>query len=284
MVFIVVSFTIQVASGIDKKPSEDINRACIVRFLQIRGKLEQTIQSSTAPANLCRILLPLVYANHSERLCLKLWETKSVSAECVFELLKKSEFIDLELTYEIYIRAKHISKNIKKRRILEITNKQREILVKSAKTCRSDETYGGIFDDILGIGSSLIVKQEDFCLLNYVLENKFIFVSNVSKNPFSIDPTLVDCVFIVTRSREENERKLKEAFRLRKYSEEAILCLMQTYNDEKIFGWNLAKDFLLKLNMADSVRRAEDWRISKILSDFNMKSSNCLYSFNWTLF
>lgn len=279
-----VSFVLRVAGGTVKTSSEDLNRACIIRFLQIRGKLEEDLRSAPAPSNLCRILLPLIYANQSEKLCLKLFETKNVKANCVFESLKNSEFIDLELKLEIYSKARNVAKNVKKKKVYDVMRLQREILMNTSKACRSDATYGGVFDEILGINSSLIAMQENFCLLKHVLENKFIFVSSINKNQHDIDTSSIDCLAVVTRFQNESDQKLLEAFRKRKYSADAIICLLNLFHDEKIFGWNLAKDFLYKLNISDSVRRAEDWRISKTLSDFSKKSSNCLYSFNWSLF
>jgi hypothetical protein len=281
-----VSFLIHVSSAGDVKKapvtSDDFNRACLIRFLQIRGKLDENIEASTAPANLCRILLPLVYANHSERLCLRLWETKSVRAECVFETLKQFEFIDLELTLEIYKRTKHIGKRRKK--IYENIKAQREALVSTAKTCKSDYTYGGLFDAIMGINSSLIALHREHCLLRYTTDHRFLDLPYSNLSPRDIDFTNVQCTPIVAQCQEENEDRLMEAFKNRKYSSDAISCLLEKYRTERIFWWNTAKDLLFKLKISEYVKRAEDWRISKMLSDFNKVSVNCLYAFNWSLF
>ncbi|CRL02762.1 CLUMA_CG016116, isoform A [Clunio marinus] len=248
------------------------------------SKFEESFQTTPAPAELCRILLPLVYANHSEKLCLRLWETKNVKADCVFERMKNSGFIDLELKFEIYTNSNHLSNINRRKRISEVMREQREILINTAKTCKSDPTYGGLFDEILGINSSIIFMQENNCLLKYVIENKFLYVHSVNTNLKNIDTSKVECSTFILKRQNETEEKLLEAFRKRQYSSEAIVCLLQKYHDEKIFGWNVAKSFLFKLNISDSARKSEDWRISKILSDFNKKSSNCLYSFNWSLF
>lgn len=282
--FVLVSFLFQVAIANDRKVKEDINRACLVRFLQIKGKLDESFESSAAPPDLCRILLPLIYANHSEKLCLSLYETKSVKADCVFEKLKNSEFIDLEFKFEIYARSKRLNKDEKKKANAETTTILRNILYMAAIECRSDETYGGLFDEILGINSSLIVLQENYCLVQYLVQNKFIFASRAFSNFKDIDTSNLDCLPIIRKHQEENEQKLLEAFKKRKYSGEAIACLLEKYQDEKVFGWNMAKSFIFKLDLSDNARRSEDWRISKILSDFNRKSSNCLFTLNWNLF
>lgn len=277
-------FLVNYSSGSVRNSCEDLNRACLIRFFQIRGKLDESVISSPAPSELCRVLLPSIYANRSEQLCLKLWETKSVKAGCIFETLKKSEFIDLELKLDIYANAKGFGRSARRRKIYEATRHQREILVKAAKCCRSDPTYGGLFDGILGINSSVIILHESYCLVKYVLENKFISLSNINANPKSIDVSAINCLVIVTRFQENNKQKLLEAFRKRKYSPEAITCLIGKYHNEKIFGWNLARHILTRLNIVESDRRSEDWRISKALSEFNKQSSNCLHSFNWTHF
>lgn len=279
-----VSFLFQLSIANERKVKDDINRACLVRFLQIKGKLDESFDSSAAPPELCRILLPLIYANHSEKLSMRLWETKSVKADCVFEKLNNSEFIDLELKLEIYKRSKRLNDNDKRKGVSETSANLRNILQLAANDCKSDATYGGLFDEILGINSSLITLQENYCLVQFLLQNKFLFGSRKLANPMDIDISTIDCLPVIIKVQDENERKLLEAFRKRKYSGEAIECLLEKYNDEKVFGWNLAKSFLFKLNLSDNVRRSEDWRISKILSDFNKKSSNCLYTLNWALF
>lgn len=282
---IIFTFLIQISNGdVRKSENDDLNRACIIRFLQIRGKIEEKIHTSPAPADLCRILLPLVYANHSERLCLKLWETKSIKAQCVFETLKKLEFIDLELKFEVYSKSKYYLKIEKRKKLHEVITAQREALTSTAKICKSDYTYGGLFDEILGINSSLIALQREYCLLKYALENKFLDLRYVNPNPRRIETSGIACMSIVIQTQNEREERLIDAFKDRKYSSEAITCLLDKYKDQRIFGWNLAKDFLHKLNVSENIKRFEDWRISKILSDFNKISSNCLYSFNWSLF
>jgi hypothetical protein len=275
------------AGEVRKAPvSDDLNRACIIRFLQIRGKLDESVQSSPAPADLCRILLPLVYANHSERLCLRLWETKSVKAECVFETLKTFEFIDLELKFEIYSKTKNMVKLVRRKKIYEIVKAQREALTSTAKTCRSDYTYGGLFDEILGINSSLIALQKEHCLIKYATDNRFLDLPymRLSSRDINIDVVNIQCASIIAQCQDESEERLMEAFKNRKYSSDAITCLLEKYKTERIFGWNLAKDLLFKLNISEHVKRSEDWRISKSLSDFNKVSANCLYAFNWSLF
>jgi hypothetical protein len=233
---------------------------------------------------MCRILLPLIYANHSERLCLKLWETKSIKAECVFETLKQFEFIDLELKFEVYGKSKHL-KAIEKRKFLyDIIKEQREALLKTARICASDFTYGGLFDEILGINSSLIALQKEYCLVKYALQNKFLDVRNANLNPHGISSANLVCATIVVQSQNEKEDRLMEAFRNRNYSSDAIKCLIEKYKDERVFGWNLAKDLVFKLRVSDSIKRSEDWRISKKISEFNEKAKNCLFSFNWSLF
>lgn len=288
---LLISLLLQLTNGDVKKSqqqqqqsNDDLNRACIIRFLQIKGKMDVNIQSSSAPADLCRILLPLVYANHSERLCLRLWDMKIVKAECVFETLKKFEYVDLELKYEVYSKLKNLPKNDKRMRLYDIINKQRDALMKTAKLCKSDFTYGGLFDEILGINSSLIALQKEYCLLKYAIDNRFLDVRTINLNPRNIDTVNIQCVSIIVQCQDETKERLMEAFKHRRYSSDAITCLLEKYKDERIFGWNLAKDLLHKLKINENVKHAEDWRISKVLSDFNKISSNCLFSFNWSLF
>lgn len=267
----------------DKKFSEDLNQACIIRFLQIRGKIDNFLKIQ-APSDICRILLPLIYANHSEKLCLRLWESKTVKASCVFDKLKNSEFIDLELKYEIYSETVTLNRNMKRRRMWEIQRDQRMILSEVSNSCKSDPNFGGVFDDILGVNSSSAVVEQNFCMLQYTVQNGFLDIAKEHLNPLNLTQSTVNCVSIISRLSAEKRKVLLDAFRRRKYSNEAITCLLDKYYDERIFGWNLAKDIVSRINLIESVRRSEDLRVSRILADFSRKSINCLYSFNWELF
>lgn len=161
---------------------------------------------------------------------------------------------------------------------------ERDVLLKASDICKSDETYGGLFDDILDIDSSMAAKIRDFCLLKYVVDNKFISLRYVNINPHQIDKSRVQCRPIVSQCQDEAEENLLEALKAREYSADAIECLMYEYREEGIFGWNVAKEFLSKIQINEFSKRSEDFRISKVLSDFNKISSNCLFSFNWSLF
>lgn len=280
-----VSVLFHLTFGLNKNEPLDLSQACIVRFLQIKGQLEDSFQSPLASGDLCRVLLPLIYANHSEKLVLKLWETKSVKARCVFDKLKNSQFIDLELKHEIYSYTKHLTKNVKVRRIYEVMLSQRKLLLDAAKMCKSDRSYGGIFDEVLGIDSSPTLYQEHFCLIKYVVDNRFIgFIPSVHLNLKSININNFDCRSIIETKKRENEQKLLKAFQKNNYSRDAIDCILEKYKNENIFGWNLAKVMLTKLDIILKVRLAEDMKISNVLMQFNRKSTNCLFSFNWELF
>lgn len=276
-----ISSLIEISIGSKKDRSDDLSQSCVVRFLQIKGKLEENYPSSAAPGDLCRVLLPLIYANHSEKLVLKLWEIKTIKARCVFEALKNSEFIELELKLEIFSHSYHLSTNAKRKREYEVMINQRKLLVEIARNCRSDATYGGIFDDILGMNSSLVLLQENYCFQKYAIENRFLQIPNIQLDSNAIN---VECRPVVEKKRKQSERKLTEAFHKNRYSRDAIECLLEKYRHEQIFGWNLAKELLTKLELAPNIRIAEDMRISKKISEFNDKSTNCLFSFNWELF
>lgn len=263
---------------------DDLNHACVIRFLQIRGKIEEDLPSQKAPSELCRILLPLIYANHSERLCVMLWDTKTIKADCVIENLKKNDFIDLQLKYEVYENLKNQSKIEKKRKLEEISRAKRDALINAADVCKSDFSYGGMFDEILGMDRNLKALQREYCLLKYVLDNNFLFMRHVNLNPKRIDTKHLECMPIVVQCQDDAEEKLMRALRARDYSADAINCIIERYRDERIFGWNIAKDFVRKVSGSEEARRSEDFRISKKLSDFGKGASNCIYSFNWSLF
>jgi hypothetical protein len=284
---IIMPFIIGMCDTSDRKLSEDRNYACIIRFLQIKGKLSENFLKVTAPSDICRILLPLVYANQSEKLGMKIYESKNSKAACVFEKLKDSEFIDLELTHEVFLASNMTNKNAMRKKLWEIMRDQRLILERISYECQSDSTFNGVFDEILGINSSLAVLEQNYCLVLYSVENGFLHIPKSSINGTNVTKAeALDCLRAIRKVRSEKQKALHEAFKRRKYSAEAITCLLDKYHDERIFGWNLAKDVVNKININidDKLRRSEDLRLSKILADFSRISTNCLYSFNWELF
>lgn len=280
--FILVSIFLQISNGFSR--SNDLNEACIIRILQIRGKIEEDLPTQEAPSELCRILLPLIYANHSEKLCVMLWETKSIRAECVIEDLMKNDYIDLQLKYEVYEKLQSLSKKDRKNRLDVVRNAKRIILINAADKCKSDFSYGGIFDEILGKNSNLRAHQKEHCLLKYAVESKFLYLRDVNLNPHGIDTRYLECVPILVQCQDDAEEKFMIALMDRQYSADAINCLMERYKDDRIFGYNIALDFLRKMDINVKVKRNEEFRISKIISDYSRMSSNCLFSFNWSLF
>lgn len=276
-----ISCLLEVVNGNKKDKSDDLSYSCIVRFLQIKGKLEDSFPSTSAPSGLCRVLLPLLFANHSEKLVLKLYETKSVKAKCVFDALKNSEFIEFELKLEIFSQARHLTINERRKREYEVMINQRKLLIDTARICRSDSKYGGIFDEILGTNSSLTLLQENYCFQKYAIDNRFMEIPGIQLGSDAIN---VECRKVVETKKRQSERKLTDAFHRNHYSRAAIDCLLEKYRHEQIFGWNLAKELLTKLDFPPNVRIMEEMRISRKISEFNDKSTNCLFSFNWELF
>lgn len=279
-----ISALLEIVSGSRKDKYGDLSQSCIVRFLQIKGRLEDSFPSTLAPAGLCRVMLPLIYANHNEKLELKLYEFKHFRAKCVFEALKNSQFIEMELQLEIFSQTKYLTVNARRKRMNEVIINQRKLLLDTAQSCKSDKTYGGIFDEILDINSSLILMQKNNCFQKYAIENKFLVIPSFHLSSTNLNAVNVECWPVVEAKKRQNERKLTEAFRKNNYSGDTIDCLLEKYRHERIFGWNLAKELLTKLDLPLKVRIAEDMRISRKISEFNDQSRNCLFSFNWELF
>lgn len=277
-----ISIFLQVSQGIIR--SNDLNQACIIRILQIRGKIEEDLPTQEAPSELCRIILPLIYANHSEKLCVMLWETKSIKAECVIEDLLKNDYVDLLLKFEVYEKLQSLSKKDRMKKLEVVRDAKRKILINAADKCKSDFSYGGIFDEILGMDSNLKALQKEYCLLKYAVENKFLSLRDVNLNPDLIDTRYLECKSILVQCQDDAEEKFMIALMDREYSADAINCLMERYKEDRIFGWNIALDFLRKMEINEKIKRNEDFRISKIISDYSKMSSNCIFSFNWSLF
>lgn len=279
---LLVSIFLQISQGISR--TNDLNQACIIRILQIRGKIEEDLPTQEAPPELCRILLPLIYANHSEKLCVMLWETKSIKAECVIEDLMKNDYVDLQLKFEVYEKLQSLSKKDRMKKLDLVIDAKRKLLFNAAEKCKSDFSYGGIFDEILGMNSNLKTLQKEYCLLKYSIENKFLTLRDVNLNPGGIDTRYLECKPILVQCQDDAEEKFMIALMDREYSADAINCLMERYKEDRIFGWNIALDFLRKMEINEKVKRNEDFRISKIISDYSKMSSNCIFSFNWSLF
>lgn len=278
-----LSIFLHISNGVISR-SNDLNQACIIRILQIRGKIEEDLPAQEAPSELCRILLPLIYANYSEKLCVMLWETKSIKAQCVIEDLLKNDYVDLQLKFEVYEKLEKPSKKDREKKLEGVRVAMRDILLNAAEKCKSDFSYGGIFEEILDINSNQKVFQKEYCLLKYVVENKFLIIRNLNINPHGIETRYLECKAILVQCQDDAEEKFMLALMDREYSSDAINCLMERYKEDRIFGWNTALEFLRKLEINEKVKRNEDFRISKMFSDYSKMSSNCIFSFNWSLF
>lgn len=256
---------------IDAVPSNlDAGNACIVQYLKDKNKLEADFPiSANLPTAECRLVMPIIMRVFESALCAKLQETESIKAECVMEEFKNEDALEFMLIQEIIVMTKHMDENDMRQRLEEVREKLRNIFEKTAQTCDSDPTYGGLFDDVLEIkNESLAVLRQNYCFTKFVIESKLIDVKNVDVNPKKISTSDIDCQAMIKERKTEREKKLLETLRNRKLTDEQVQCIMDKFQIERAFDSNLALEVIDQLDVALEVRRKNRENIAKQLENF----------------
>lgn len=128
----------------------------------------------------------------------------------------------------------------KKLKLREIEGKVKAIFSDAAKKCDSDETYGGRFDDELGLS-----PPKNYCVTKYLVENVHTHLLTINLNPENIPTRNLDCDSVVTNVKAYFNKELNDVLEIFKESERN--CIKTGFESEKFVN------YFLMLGVSDSI-------------------------------
>ena len=247
----------------------DVGKDCIAKYLKDRNKLED---SFSVPENIeptCQLLMPIIMKTFEIVLCKKLADKESIKAECVIDGLRHEGALEYMLKQELILMSSELKEDESKLRLEEVKEKLRIIFEETARICKSDPTYAGLFNDILEIkNESLAVLRQDYCFTKFVIESKLIDVQDVDFNPKQIVTSNIDCQTMIKNNRIEREKKLLEAFKNRNITKEQLQCIKDKFQIDRAFDSNLALEVIDQIDVSLEVRKKNRAKIAKQLENF----------------
>lgn len=274
-----VFFVIFVLVSSECKPLKfEVGMACVVQHLKDNNKLEKDFPfPDGVDTSDCQIIMPLLMRVSEDMLRLKLSRKESIKADCVMVEMKKSDGLDYIFIHDVvqWSKGSIEADDIKKYEKFDKTLK--EIFENAAIICESDPSYGGLLDEVVKIkNESLPVLQQNYCFTKYAIESKLIDVEDVDYNPKKIDTSIVDCTVMIKNKKVEKEEKLLDVLRTLKLAPEKIQCVVENFQMDRNFDWNLAFQVIEQLEIPTEVRIRNGEIIAQNLKNLSRSMFVCI--------
>lgn len=265
VIFLVAIF--EIVAGLSNL---DEGNSCIIQYLKNKKKLDDDFPSPSQPdSRKCRVVMPLMLKTFGNALRSRLSEKSDIDVECVMDNFKNSSAMDYMLMREVIPMSKVLENSEVTQMMRNTTKALRKILINSAQKCKFDQSFGGLFDDILGIQNLTIpVLEHNFCFTKYALDNELIEVKHVNINPRRISTTNLDCEEMIERNQIMREKQLLEKINRKNLSHEHVQCILDKYRSEKAFASNIALEVIDILNISYEEKRTNRERVAKQLEHF----------------
>lgn len=250
----------------------DEGNSCIVHYLKNQKKLSAEFPSPIQPDLVkCKIVMALILKNFESALKTKLSDKseEKINVMCIMEHFKNTSAMDYMLMREVIPMSRSLENSEITQKTRNATKVLRKILLSGAKKCASDQSYGGLFDDILGFQNlSLHVLQHNYCYTKYAIDNNLIEVKHFNMNPRRISTTDLDCEEMIDVNQVARERHLLERLNDRRYTKERVQCIMDKYRSEKAFDSNLALEVIDLIHISYEEKRANREKIASLFENF----------------
>lgn len=265
VIFIVAIF--EIVAGLSNL---DEGNSCIIQYLKHKKKLDDDFPSPAKPDSVkCRIVIPLLVKTFGNALKIRLSEKPDMNVDCVMDNFKNSSAMDYMLMREVILMSKDLENSEVTQKMRNSTKALRKILINAAKICKVDQSFDGLFDDILGLQNlSITVLEHNYCFTKYALDNELIEVKHVNINPRRIPTANLDCEEMIEKNQIMREKQLLEKINQKNLSHEQVQCILDKYRSEKAFASNIALEVIDILNISYEEKRTNRMRVAAQLEQF----------------
>lgn len=253
---------------LEKSHGAPINKAkpCIIQYLKDVEKLEQDFPMPNGyNKTYCTSFIELTQSYLEKELRDVL--SKEDEIDCIMQEFAKIALFDYTLKLEVLEEATHMKGEEQKLQIHATTHEVKQISENVAKTCNSNTTYGGFFDEDLGaVNSSKGVNDPQYCFARYVIEHDFIDLKNLKARSENNSTSSIDCEAIVSKERTRIRNSVEGRLKNEKFPNLASSCTMKLFDSEKVFEWGLASKVLegIEVSSADKARNFEVFKEKRV--------------------
>ena len=274
--FVTILILIITGSFVNSDSTDDDTNACMVKILMDKGLLNQDFPYIGHPRT-C-FLLQNILSSMEDGFYTKFDEKEAINADCAKEELKKNNFVFRAMKKEVIESSKLLSRDDINEMLSENKEDMKKILNDAAEACHSDPTWGGIFDEYLGItNSSQAVLENNYCSLKTSIDKKLINIGDFNINPYNIDTTKVDCDAIIESKIAEIDEKLKSEYKKKGLSGRSIDCVVKNFKKSGFYDVTIAIEGLEKNDIDSAVRAHNKDKLSPQLQSGILGLFSCFF-------
>lgn len=257
------------ASAVDSTYHD--GEACLIQYLQTRGKLDAAFKSTVKPSPNCVFAMPLT----------KMVVRKSILEQTAKDIPSHSDCLmakfDSLQTVDLLIKTNVVHDSADKTELQSTRNALRDDLKTIMSHCETnDAKFAAIFDSYLGIkNETLAVLQQDYCLAKHVADNKIFDLKTVDLNPHQIDTGNLDCNQMVDQLRNDAEKELADKISTLPKGQRILRCVVDAYQNGKVFDSGIALKVLYSLDVPTELQESEKVRLTQKLSEFGLATFTC---------
>lgn len=245
--------------------------ACLVQYLQRKGKLDNNFKTAEKPSPNCLFVMPLTKMVVRKKFTDRIEKEIPNHSEC---LIKK---FDGEETLDLLIKMSVIQEGEMKSELDSTRTALHEDLKTIMSHCETnDNRFLIIFNDYLeNENKTLEILQQDYCMSKYVAENKILDLTNVELNPNQVDSTNLDCNRIIEKFRIDSEKELTDKISSLANGEKISKCVLDAYKNGEIFDSGVALKVLYNLDVPKETKESEKVRLTQKISEFGLATFLC---------
>lgn len=247
---------------------------CALKYLKSEGKLKENFPLRDKPLTCSRTLPDICRLLRAK---LKKFTEKMLpnEANCItMEFSKRDETMDRFLIIYGIQMSGLFSESEKKTLLIPYRNEANEDLEDIATKCHvAKDNFTQLFDESFEHNDTVAGIESDYCLAKYVTDRNILALPNVNLNPNNVATEKLDCNVVM----EEEMNKAKENFRsnITLSDETMIECIMNWYEENKIFDLDIASIVLSKLEMSTETKCSELNKVNKNRAIFAETFNHC---------
>ncbi|CAG9798992.1 unnamed protein product [Chironomus riparius] len=252
---IVIIFQVKCVSA------EDESQACMIKILKEKELLNEDFSYPRQPTR-C-FLAAIIITAMEDGFYSKFDNEEGINADCVKSELKKKNLVYHLIKKDIIESSKTLSEEEIKSLLNENKETMKSILNSAAKACKSDDKWGGIFDDVLDIKNTTHAALEsNYCCLKTSIDKNLIKIENIDVNPYNFDTSNVDCNAIIENKKNDIVRKFRAKYNESGLSQNKINCIVNNLNESNFFDTTIALKTLEKIDLEPFVRAENKRKLS----------------------
>lgn len=258
----------------------DITEACLVQFLQEKGKLSSSFKSAIEPTEQCLEKLPYMVRSLQAFVDNEIKKVMPYESECLLAEINRRDTVDHFISVYVIRLNKFLDENVLTLQLASSRAQLKQDLESIAHQCEvDDKSFVKIFNQNLGIrNETLEALQYDYCVTKYCVDSKILEMESYDPNPNQIRMDDVNCTFIIDADRNKAEKEFADEYIATPEMIAAKDCILRAYRNGKQYEWSAALHVLGNIVFARKTKEADVIKVTEKLTSPELSQSinNCL--------